>query len=612
MRAHRTLLVMVVGGFAIGSTACVDSNETNTGDIQAAVELIPATATFATTEIGQTAAPLQLTIAPVAGPSKETITAISETCADFDVDLAQFHEGQPVLRQCEGADCIITGYQQFAFAATFHPTVAGQQACIVNVSLGSGAQRRFTLLGSATKAVHALRMSPAKLDMGEVRLGTQGAINISLTSVGSDSLTLSDFALSGTGFSFLTPAPMAPVTYPPSSGLGITIVCDPVAGRQTGVFSFRTNDPTHATVEVPIACEGVDSPLDVPRNATVFYTRTNEPLLRTVAVTNVAMTPYTLSQLSVDSTQFEILPGSALPGTTIASGATLPIKVLFRASDPGDVFATLKLVDDRGAARHVPLTGLSLPAILALTSSTDLGPACVGQTTTRQLIALNVGEGDFALTNMAASPPFDVQPPTLPLMMQGNGFTLARFFATVTPLAPGIIEGTLDIAADIPGHSLTRLPLTAFGMAPGVAAFPASASLGAVDVAKTSAPVAVSLSNCSSASVMIESAQIVGDNADEFAIVQQPLTMQLAVGEVASWHVALRASTLGHKTATLEIQYQNGGVASVQLQGDGFEHGNGNAPARATYYACSSQQDGAHWWPLGVVLLALHRRRARR
>ena len=185
----------------------------------------------------------------------------------------------------------------------------------------------------------------------------------------------------------------------------------------------------------------------------------------------------------------------------------------------------------------------------------------------------------------------------------------ATFAISAAPTGAGPVTASIEITTDIPSSVPDTIELMALGLPAGVTPTPPMVDLGAEQVGSTSPGQMVTLTNCDAGPLTLTNAQIIGQDAADFAIVLQPPSSTVDPSSAVQYLVVLEPQANGDRSATLEIDY-DGGTAQVPLVGIGID-GPGETLDSATYYTCSTGGGGAGW-PVAVALGLLARRRRRR
>jgi hypothetical protein len=141
---------------------------------------------------------------------------------------------------------------------TFDPTVIGAAtgALAINNN-GTSGTIHVTLNGTGAAALSPqLTVSPTSLAFGDVTLNTTSSLQVTLSSSGTASVTVSAATLSGAGFA--ASGATFPVTVSPGQAVTIQVHFDPtVAGAASGQLAVTSNSASNGTALVQITGNGV-------------------------------------------------------------------------------------------------------------------------------------------------------------------------------------------------------------------------------------------------------------------------------------------------------------------------------------------------------------------
>jgi hypothetical protein len=590
----------------------------------------PATFEFGFVEVGATSAAHSTTVAPASQANDDMVLAVTASCPDFSIEAL----GLPanVYRTCDGGcqtcvkprlvACVTLDYVTYHFNATFHPTVAGAQSCVVSVMTmptigGATTTRTVTLSGTGTVPPQRIGVGPTAVAFGDVRRNTSsGPATVTVSSLGGAALTVSAVTISA-GFT-ITGGDTAAHALPAGATEAYTITCDPTTlGPTSGSLTIASGDAVAPSLDVPLSCNGIDSALDInPSPAVLAATRVGEPASTTVTLVNSGTAAMSLEAVAITGADLTMTSAAPPPGTMLAAGGSLPITVAFGATAKGDASATLSVTFDGGQVRTSQISARALLATISLSpdGQVDFGPVCGGQTKEQLFTILGNGDGPFVVSALAAPPaPFSltmVSPAALPASVVPQGGNTVTFKVGVAPVASGPVTGAVTVTTDIPGGAPHEIGLAAEALAAGVTATPDTVDLGSSAINTTTIGQAVHLANCNPDTLTWTNQRLEGADAADFAIVSQPIEATIAPAGSASWLIVLQAHARGVKTATFAVDYP-GGTATVQLLGEGLDPSQiDGGPGRGSYYACSAGRGAAGWPVLLVIGLVVGRRRS--
>lgn len=611
-----TLVVVVLTG--LGLAACqtqVTESVTEQHNV-----LTPTGVTFPNTQVGDTSAPLTIQV-NASGYTYQDITSITESCADFAVQWAPgaaYKTCEPV-QQCLQQQCpiqagVVCGPGSetvpYYFTATFSPTVAATVSCSVTIVTTTNTVT-VSLTGTGTVPPLNADMQPASYNFGDVRRNTQStAATINVRNTGGQTLTVTNVTANG-AFSLATGTPTS-FSVAPGATRGLGVICSPSAvGATSGTLAVTSN---FSPLSVPLSCTGIDSALDISPSPLMFAaTRVGEPRTQMITLRNSGTASMTLGSVSLAGTgiTLDTMPPA---NTTLAPGASTTAMVRFDAAAGGDATGTLTVMYDGGQTRTSQVSARALNTSMSMSpnGTVDLGPVCMGQSTSKMFQILANEQGPFAVSSVSMpSGAFSVSATNLPAAIQGAGANNYQFMVSASPTAIGPQSAMLTVTTDIPNAEPTTTEMRVEGLAEGVNGSPAELDLGGVPVDSNTVGQPVTISNCTTDTITLSNARIEGASASEFSIVDFPDSLDVPTTQNAEFLIIASPNSVGGKEALFKVDYP-GGTITINLLGDGLGEGPPGTETgddgRPSYYACSTGH-GAAAWPLLLALLALGRRR---
>ncbi|MGI3782514.1 MAG: choice-of-anchor D domain-containing protein [Janthinobacterium lividum] len=311
-----------------------------------------------------------------------TVSAVATT-APFGVDAA-------TLPRTLAAGASLT------VPVTFQPTVAGSASGALSFTT-SGGTYAFDVHGFAT--ADGLRSDPTSLDFGEVPVGgnvtlsvsvsNTGATTTSVTSANAPAAPFSTSSLPTSGTSMATGTSVSvPVTFSPTS-----------AGSQASevVVSSSTGN-----VHIPVTGVGVAGSAQLaisPVEVDFGDVEVGTPVTKTFALTNAGNLLLTLTKAAPPTAPF-LVPAPVAEGQQIDPGGTISQDVTFSPSKVGAFSGSYTITGNDGrGAREVDFTGSGLPAVRT-GPITHISGKCVdvrsGATTDGTPVQLNTCNGTAA------------------------------------------------------------------------------------------------------------------------------------------------------------------------------------------------------------------------
>jgi hypothetical protein len=585
---------------------------------------------FGDVPVGSSAAPITIRVAPSGpGDTYDVVTAVTESCANFAVvpgslprEVSKYCVGgegpprvvEPGARAASATGGVSTavlcsgGYEiiEYSFPATFTPTVAGAQSCVITVTLDGG-PKTVMVTGNGLPPPREIDLSRTSLAFGDVRrTATSSPQTVVVSNTGSAALTISSASVSGAAFSL---GGAASTTIAGNSSYTYTLTCAPAnaLGPLSGTFTIVSDDPDEGTLALPLSCTGVDSNLTVQPSPIAVTTRVDEPREVTVELVNSGGAPMDVTSVTIAGNDLELV---AAPTGLIPAGGTMQARLRYMARAEADISGMLTVSFD-GQTRAVPVSARAKTAAMSISpdGDVDLGAVCVGTSKEQTFSALGAGGAGFVISNVAVSGEgFALATAAGPINVAGAGANTVAIRAVATPVTPGPMTGSVRVTTDIPGEAPRAINVTALAIAEGVGAAPASHDFDLTLVNEPSSVQSISIANCSGGVLAISGVAVEGPDAADFRVITEP-SRSIAPSGTSSMLLEMRARTPGAKVANLVISHGEGSTV-VPLSGEGYLP-RVEAERIGTYYACSAQ-GGSGAWLLGIGLGAMTLLRRRR
>lgn len=557
-----SICVVVLTGLALAACQTAAPGESVT---EQHTVLTPAGVTFPNTQVGNTSAPITIQI-NASGYTYNDILNITESCPDFAVQWAPgaaYKTCEPLCANiiCPAQTAAACGPGSetvpYYFTATFTPTVATTVSCSVTVQTSSNTVT-VSLTGTGTVPPLNADMQPASYNFGDVRRNTASTpAAISVRNTGGQTLNVSNVTVNsvyslqtGTATSF---------SLAPGASRALNVICTPTAtGAANGTLSVTSN---FTPLSVPLSCNGIDSALAItPSPLTIPTTRVGEPRSQNVTLQNSGTASMMISSVSLAGTGMT-LTAAPPANMMLAPMATTTATVRFEADTPGDAMATLTVMYDSAPPRTSQVTGRALSTSMSMSpnGTVDLGPVCIGQSTSRMFQILANDQGAFAVSSISMpAGAFSVAATGLPAAIQGAGANNYQFSVSASPTDLGPASAMLTVNTDIPNAAPQTTEIKVEGLAEGVNGSPAELDLGGVPVGSNTVGQTVTISNCTTDTVALSNARIEGANASEFSIVDFPNSLDVATTQNAEFLVIASPDSIGAKEALFKVDHQIG------------------------------------------------------
>ena len=462
--------------------------------------------------------------------------------------------------------------QSVTFTATFAATSAGAASGTLSiVSNASNSPLSIPLSGTGLTA-GALTPNPTSVNFGNVTVGNNQTVPVTVTNTGGESVTVSSAAASGSGFSVTGVNP--PITLNAGQGVTFNVIFTPsAAGAASGTLTINST-ASNTTLTVPLSGTGIAQG-QLGSNPTSFsfgniQIGTSKSLTGTL--TNSGGTSLTISAATASGSGFS-LSGLSLP-LTLTAGQSTSFTVLFSPTASGAASGSVSITSNGSNPNlSIPLsgTGVTQGTLTANPTSLAFGSVQVGNSTNLSETLTNIGGSSVTISQVSSSAAaFSISGLNLPLALTAN--QSVTFTVTFTPTSAGAASGSLSVASNA-SNSQLNIALSGTGTATGtLAVSPTSLSFGNVTVGSSSA--LNGALTASGASVTVSSA---GLNNNEFVLSGISLPATLTAGQSATFTVTFTPQTSGATSASLSFSSNASNSPAVQSM-----TGTGTAPTQHT------------------------------
>ncbi len=422
----------------------------------------------------------------------------------------------------------------------------------------------------------AIAWSPSSLDWGAVPSGGAVTMSVTVSSVGTADLAMSDIYLDGSSSAeFTLETNPAPTTLAPSYTTQIDVLYTPTDEvADSGTLVILNDDPDTPQVEIPLSGEPQPAPdIELVPSQLVF----GEVSMGTTVTMDAEI--WSLGDVDLElgtlipagSSEFTMItdPGGALlaPGdhvTVTVSYTPIDLNpdtgaIEIPSNDPDEPVVTLML-----AGQHEPVPDIEVDPI-----HVDFGLVGVGVTATETVAVTNVGTGDLTVDApvLTGSSDFGISAAQFPAVIAPNSTELILVSCLPTDLADD--TGEIAITSDDADEPLVIVTLVgAAEPAPDIDLFPTTLSFGSVMIGATSA-LDATISNLGTADLELGSLAVV--NASEFTITVDPSFQTLGPNDTTTVQVTYAPVNAGSDTGLVEIPSNDPDENPVFLVLDGSE-----------------------------------------
>jgi len=251
--------------------------------------------------------------------------------------------------------------QSTTFTVAFAPQSTGAVSGTVTITSDASNPTLTMALSGTGVAVGALGSNPTSLSFSSVTVGSKQTLSETVTNTGGSSVTISNVAISGTGFSLS--GITAPVALAAGQAATFSVsFAPPSAGSVSGSITITSN-ASNPTLTIPLSATGVVAvgtlavaPTTLNAGSAVVGTSGTASGSLTASGASV-----TVTAASTNNSVFSV-GGLSLP-VTISAGQSVPFTVTFSPKTTGAVSATLTFTSNaQSSTTTESLTGTGLAA----------------------------------------------------------------------------------------------------------------------------------------------------------------------------------------------------------------------------------------------------------
>ena len=428
-------------------------------------------------------------------------------------------------------------------------------------------------LSFAKDAVARITTSSNSLSFGSVTVGTSLNLGVTLTNVGTRSVTVSQATVTGAGFSIS--GLVLPLTLNAGQNATFNVEFAPaVGGSVAGTISIISN-VRYSTIRISLSGTGVaqsTASLSPPSMTFASQALGTTSSAQAVTLTNSGGTTLNITSIALTGANASDFAQTNNCGASVTTGTNCTISVTFTPAACGTRTAAVTLTDNAaGSPQTVSLSGTGTAAVASLSpTSLAFGNQSVGATSAAQTLTLsNTGTAALSITSLAltGSNASDfAQTNTCGSSVAASGN--CTISVTFKPSASGSRTASVSITDNASGSPQT-VGLSGTGTAVVVSLSPTSLAFGNQSVGTTSAPQTVTLSNTGNAALSITSLALTGTNASDFAQTNTCGSSVAASGN-CTISVTFKPSASGSRTASVSItDTASGSPQTVSLSGTG-------------------------------------------
>ena len=367
----------------------------------------------------------------------------------------------------------IEGHGSASFQVVFEPNAAQSFSGSIVVQTKNNNGNTFTnpvpVTGTGRSATSTqtflLSGTASSLSFGNTLVGSSASQATTLTNSGTGSVTISQAAVTGAGFSVsgLTGA----VSLASGQSLTLNVSFAPAAtGSVTGSLGVVSN-ATSSPATIVLTGTGVQPQISVApasinfSNVPMGVTNTQSLVIKNSGTANLNVT-----QASLAGTVFS-LSGPALP-LSLSPGGSSTFSVAFKPASASSFYANLTLVNNTpNSPLVVPLAGTVVSSVLQLTAaptSLSFGSLTTGTSATQSVTLANTGNSSVSITNISVSGAgFSATGFTVPITLGAGQST--SFSTIFDPTTTGSLPGSVTVSSNAANSPLV-ISLSGTGTAP--------------------------------------------------------------------------------------------------------------------------------------------------
>jgi hypothetical protein len=426
-------------------------------------------------------------------------------------------------------------------------------------SNASNATLSIPLSGTGA-ATGALGSNPASLNFGSVQVGNKQTLSETVTNTGGSSVTISQIAASGSGFS--VSGITAPVTLTSGQSASFSVSFTPTTAGATSGNVAITSNASNATLNVPLSGTGTAAGAMTSNPTSLGFGSLQVGNTQTLSetVTNTGGSSVTISQVAASGTGFSV-SGIAAP-VTLTSGQSASFSVSFAPTTAGAVSGSVTITSNASnPTLTVPVSGTGVTAgtLGSNPASLSFSSVQLGNTQTLAETVTNAGGSSVTISQVAASGTgFSVSGIAVPMTLASG--RSASFSVSFAPATVGAATGSVTVTSNASNPTLT-IPLSGKGTAVGqLGVTPTTLGIGSV-VVGTSGNATASLT-ATGASVTVTG---VGSSNSAFSLSGLTLPVTIPAGQSVQFTVTFSPQTTGAASGTLTFNSDGQPSTTVEL-----------------------------------------------
>lgn len=401
---------------------------------------------------------------------------------------------------------------------------------------------------AAPSQTNLLSASTSSLSFGNALVGSAVSQTMTLTNSGTGSVTISQAAISGAGFS--ASGCSGSVTLSAGQTLSLTVGFAPAStGNATGTLSIVSN-ATNSPASVSLSGTGVQPQIVVSPSSPGFGSLiVGKSTTQVVTIENPGTATLTVTQATLAATGFSIT-GLTLP-LSVAPGTSSTFTLGFAPASAGTLSGTLTLVSNApNSPLAVSLSGTGVSQALQLTAtppSLSFGSIATGTSTSQTVTLANTSNAGVSISQISETGAgFTATGLTLPLTLAAGAST--SFTVTFDPATTGSLSGSVTVTSTA-ANSPATIPLTGTGVQPQISVIPSSVSFSNVTVGASNTQT-VTIQNSGTANLSLTQATLAGTG---FSLTGLAVPLSVAPSTSFAFTIGFTPASASTFTGTLTL-----------------------------------------------------------
>jgi Abnormal spindle-like microcephaly-assoc'd, ASPM-SPD-2-Hydin/Protein of unknown function (DUF1573) len=441
----------------------------------------------------------------------------------------------------------LSASQSTTFTVTFAPSSPGNASGSVTITSNAPNPSLVIALSGTAIAPGALGPNPPSLSFGNVQVGANQVLPDTITNTGGSSVTISQVAISGAGFTLS--GITAPVTLAAGQSATFNVTFTPQSSGNVSGNITISSTATNSVLTIPLSGTGTaGGALGAnPTSLSFGNVQVGSQQSLSETVTNTGGASVTISQVGITGTGFTI-SGIKAP-VTLAAGQSATFTVTFTPPSAGTASGMVTITSNgTNPTLIIPLsgTGVAPGTLTSNPTSLSFGSVTVGSNQSLSETVTNTGGASVTISQVAISGTgFSLSVISTPVTLTaGQSFALT---VTFTPASAGSVSGNVTITSTASNPTLI-IPLSGSGTATTgqLGVNPTTLGVGSV-VVGTSGSASGTLT-ASSANVMVTAAST---SNSVFSVSGLSLPVTIPAGQSVPFTVTFSPQTTGAVTATL-------------------------------------------------------------